>query len=189
MPTAHRRVEMFRGAMTTSSAAPQDVLLSSVGKPLRLHVPYKSFDPPAYGAASETVVGRLWTYDAGVDLVVLETGAAPDLPTALHRAPAAIVYNSPYGRVNSTTSGFKLIRGTQIAGVEFLTEEEYHVHTNYVSELCTIPPVSLAAMEVRDAASVQKSLERILRIGPKAAGEVGQTVFDALSKTYVFSVR
>lgn len=176
---------MSRGPTPDASAAsPRDLLQSSVGKPLRLSVSYKSFTAPNYGAHDEIVQGRLWAYDHGLDVVVLETGSAGALPGPLRRAAASAAYSTQQRHSHQATTGFKLVQGAHIAQVVILEEDEYAAkHGNHV--LSMIANVPVAAMEARDAAATKKCMERAQQIGPQEAGELGQAIFDALSKTYV----
>lgn len=179
---------MSRGQASDASAAPpRELLQSSVGKPLRIGVTYKSFDAPSYDAQDDAVVGRLWAYDQALDMVVLETGRAGALPASLRRAAASAAYDAPNaGRgAAPATTGFKLVQGRCIARVDILSDEEYAA-SHGTHGLSTVASVPVAAMEARDAAATKRSLERAQQIGPKEAGELGQGIFDALSKTYVF---
>lgn len=176
---------MSRGpAPDASAASPRDLLQSSVGKPLRLIVSYDSFSAPNYDAHESTAVGRLWAYDQGLDVVVLENGKTGALPAALRRAAASASYDVQGRSAPHATTGFKLVQGARIVHVDILTDEEYaSSHSNRT--LSTVANVPVAAMEARDAAATKRSMERAQQIGPEEAGELGQAIFDALSKTYV----
>lgn len=176
---------MSRGpAPDASAASPRDLLQSSMGKPLRLIVSYDSFSAPNYDAHESTVVGRLWAYDQGLDVVVLETGTTGALPPTLRRAAASASYEAQGRSAPHATTGFKLVQGARIVHVDIVTDEEYaSSHSNRA--LSTVANVPIAAMEARDAAATKRSMERAQQIGPEEAGELGQAIFDALSKTYV----
>lgn len=155
-----------------------------MGKPLCLRVSYQSFSAPAYEAREDTVVGRLWAYDQGLDVVVLETGNTGALPAKLRRAVASTSYDVKGRGAAQTTTGFKLVQGGCISQVDILSDEEYAAkHGNHA--LSSVANVPVAAMEARDEAAKKRCSERAHQIGPKEAGELGQAIFDALSKTYV----
>ncbi|WFC94471.1 hypothetical protein MBRA1_001101 [Malassezia brasiliensis] len=177
---------MSRGpAPDASAASPRDLLQSSVGKPLRLIVSYDSFSAPNYEAHESTVVGRLWAYDQSLDVVVLETGMTGALPPALRRAAASASYEAQGRSAPQATTGFKLVQGARIVHVDILTDEEYaSSHSNHT--LSTVANVPVAAMEARDSAATKRSMERAQQIGPEEAGELGQAIFDALSKTSTY---
>ncbi|WFD30176.1 hypothetical protein MSPP1_001193 [Malassezia sp. CBS 17886] len=188
---------MSRGTtQDTPLGTMRDLLQFGLGQPLRVHATHRSFTAPAYAAAAETIVGRLWAYDAALDLVVLETGNTSALPAGMQRAAAAFVHEQVGGPAAAQTSaasgalaGFKMVRGVAIASVEALSEEAYAAaqaadatyqpHT----ALSSVAPVPVESMEARGAAAVKKSSERAQQLGPKSVTDEGQRIFDALSKT------
>lgn len=177
---------MSRGAAPEGTST-RDLLQSSVSKPLRLTVSYGSFSAPNYEGHAETVVGRLWAYDATLDMAVLETGSAPPLAPMLRRSAAAAVYDAGNPRAApGVHTGFKCVRGAYIKHADVLSDEELASAFPHVPvQPSVVVPVPVAAMEARDEAASKKCAMRASQLGPAAAGELGQTVFDALSKTCV----
>jgi len=178
----------------------KDTLPSQVGKPLRVQLQYKSFHAPAYEEQSPTVMGRLWAYDAQLEMLVLETGNTSALPPPMRRVASSAAHGSSAAPARGPSaapgplSGFKLISAAGVANFDVLSESEYASARSAAyngatfapgDALSSVPPVAPAALEARESASRRRSLEKAERTGSKDVGEMGQAVFDALSKTCV----
>lgn len=152
---------------------------------VKLDVSYPSFQAPHYAAPLQSIVGRLWLYDAAREMVILETGAQAPLPAALRHTVASAVYEggAPTRNAHGTVSGFKMVRVPHIVQAHIVPEDARPAQVP--AQLTTSPNVPSAAMEVREAAATRKCTERSAQLGPPEAGELGQSIFDGLCKTYV----
>lgn len=180
---------MLRG--TQSNSVPSkwnDLLQSSQGKPLKLEVAYPSFHVPDYTKHVHSLVGRLWAYDNVSGMLVLETGQAPPLPTALRNSPVSAVYEAGTGRAptSGSLSGFKMICVSEISQADVLSEEAFaKALPDAPAQLTVVPSIPPAVLAAREANAIKKCEERTHQLGPREAGVLGQAVFDALNKTYV----
>lgn len=155
-------------------------LQSNVSALVQLTVSYPSFRAPDYAVPTESLVGRLWAYDAASNMVVLETGHTNAMAPYMRRAVASAVCDtSTRASANSgTMSGFKMVRASRIQRVDVLQDDKS-------IPLTTASPVPAAAIEARDAAARKKCQERVAQLAPSSVSDVGQAVFDAVNKTYV----
>ncbi|KOS14915.1 hypothetical protein Malapachy_0837 [Malassezia pachydermatis] len=178
---------MLRG--TQSNSVPSkwnDLLQSSQGKPLKLEVAYPSFHVPDYTKHVHSLVGRLWAYDNVSGMLVLETGQAPPLPTALRNSPVSAVYEAGTGRAptSGSLSGFKMICVSEISQADVLSEEAFaKALPDAPAQLTVVPSIPPAVLAAREANAIKKCEERTHQLGPREAGVLGQAVFDALNKT------
>lgn len=168
-----------------------DALQSHLSAPVQLTLTYDSFQAPDYATRTDTIIGRLWTYDPAACMVVLETGNKAALPPAMRRAPASAVYelgtSAPrHSQSGAALTGFKFVRALRIQRVDVLSESKYESHTPHApAHLTTVNSVPVAALEARSSAAVRKCEERTLQLAPPSVSETGQAVFDAVNKTYV----
>ncbi|WFC97683.1 hypothetical protein MYAM1_000402 [Malassezia yamatoensis] len=176
--------KVSRGAVSDAQAAsPFRTLQSCVGKPVKVRVSYNSFQAPEYGKATQHISGRVWAYDEKLDLVVLETASQGEVPSALRRAAAGAACNVHSRNASLKRSGFKVLRGSLIEHADEV--DDNRSRSNLINApLSRVNRVSHSAMDIRETAGTKRSLERAQQIGPKEAGDAGQAVFDALSKTY-----
>lgn len=163
-----------------------DTLDSLIGAKLRLTVAHKSFDAPDYGGSSDAIVGLLWAYDADLQLVVLETENKSALPQTLRRAAAAAVHapatlsttaGAHTPQSGGSYSGFKFVQASSVERIEVLEKGD-------AQKLSQVTPIDAAVRSAREAHAVRKSIEKAERTGSDVS-ELGQAVFDALSKTCV----
>lgn len=196
---------MTRGsAETAPHALKLEALGQYVGKQLRLGVRQASFVAPDYAGAIDFVEGRLWAYDAASDTVVLETGNVNALPPYMRRVAASAVYDveganasRPAQASSGVATGFKLLKGSNISHIEQLSESDAEATRRAASGSTFAAPSELApayevpsnVVEAREAAAVKRSLDKAQRTGSKEVSDTGQTIFDALSKTYVTACR
>ncbi|WFD26926.1 hypothetical protein MNAN1_001915 [Malassezia nana] len=176
---------MARGATFPSGPHPvRDVLQSSRSKIVRLDVSYPSFQAPQYAERVQSITGRLWLYDAAREMVVLETGAQAPLPAELKNTAASSAYEGgAQTRAGAgTVSGFKFVRVPTIVLAEVVPDDAASTH-GVPAQLTHVPQVPSDAMEAREAVTARKCRERAAQLGPPEAGELGQSVFDSLSKT------
>lgn len=164
---------------------PLDSLASLSGAQLRLTVGHRSFGAPDYGAQTDTIEGRLWAYDAALQLVVLETDNTSALAPQLRRAAAAAVYapttlsttagaHTPAQNGGKYT-GFKLVHAGTVKRYEVLAHGS-------ADALSRTVPVDAAVRSAREASAVRRSAEKAERTGDDVS-DLGQAVFDALNKT------
>lgn len=147
---------------------------------------YPSFQAPQYAERVQSLTGRLWLYDAAREMVVLETGAQAPLPAELKHTVASSVYEggAPTRAGAGTVTGFKLVRVPTIVLAEVVPDDAASAH-DVPAQLTHVPQVPSDAIEAREMAAARKCTERAAQLGPAEAGELGQSVFDSLSKTYV----
>lgn len=158
----------------------RETLQSNVSAIVQLTVSYPSFHAPDYEVRTESLVSRLWAYDAASNMVVLETGHTSALAPSLRRAAAsAVCETSSRASANSgNLAGFKMLRASSIQRIDVLQDDKS-------IPLTTVNPVPVAAIEARDATARKKCQERVAQLAPSSVSDVGQAVFDAVNKTYV----
>lgn len=138
-----------------------------------------------------TFSGKLWAYDPSLGVVGLECEPIP-LPPHLSSAPAAAAAVAQASQTSrnrfaqpSSAVGFTIVKVSEIKKIEF---QQTSNATNgadaktQADSLTTIYPVSLKAAQAREADAVKQSLTKIARTG-KDVSQLGQQIFDALSKT------
>ncbi|WFD33672.1 hypothetical protein MCUN1_000485 [Malassezia cuniculi] len=161
-----------------------ETLDSFAGAQLRLTVAHSSFEAPEYGAQTETIVGRLWAYEPSQQLVVLETENKSALPQMMQRAAAAAVYapatlsttaGAHTPKNGGSYTGFKIVHASSIKNIALVEKGD-------AQKLSRVVAVDPAARTAREAYAVRKSMEKAERTGADVS-ELGQAVFDALSKT------
>ncbi|EPQ26474.1 uncharacterized protein PFL1_05796 [Pseudozyma flocculosa PF-1] len=164
-----------------------------------------SSSPPAGSRPARQLTGKLWAYDPSLGAVALETSPEP-LPTLLASAPAAAAaaLHATRNRSSPNTSapastGFKIVKISEIKKVEFIpspqqqqqqqqpnsssTQSDAAPRPDPTQGLTPTHPVSLAVAQAREAHAVKQSLTKAAKLGGKEVSEIGQLVFDALSKT------
>ncbi|PWZ00683.1 hypothetical protein BCV70DRAFT_237030 [Testicularia cyperi] len=145
--------------------------------------------------AARIVSGKLWAYDPSLGVVGLEC-PSESLNSTLSAAPAAAASvaqasqaaRNPSSRAREAV-GFKLVKVSEVKKIEFVASSASHPDksngsnaTSLADSLTPIHPVSLKAAQMREMDAVKRSLTKVARTG-KDVSEMGQLVFDALSKT------
>lgn len=164
----------------TSNPQSQD-LTSLIGSPLRLTLSNNSI-----------VTGSLWAYDSSLATLVLETGVQPpSVPIPSHAAasPSPTILN-PTSLINPTSTstkstGFRIIKTREISNIEVITlkkDQEPTKELQFVKSLTGIHPVNVEGAKRREELAVKEGKMRASRKG-KDVSQLGQDVFDALSKT------
>ena len=178
--TAVERRCLASSRVMSRTDAIHETLQSNVSAIVQLTVSYPSFHAPEYAVPTESLVSRLWAYDAASNVVVIETGHTSALAPSMRRAAAsAVCETSPRVLSNSgALAGFKMVRASKIQRVDVLQDDQS-------IPLTTVHPVPVAAIEARDAAAKKKCQERVAQLAPSNVSDVGQVVFDAVNKTYV----
>ncbi|TKY86739.1 hypothetical protein EX895_004379 [Sporisorium graminicola] len=143
---------------------------------------------------SRTISGKLWAYDPILGVVGLECEPSA-LPSHLSMAPAAAASVAQASQTSrnryaqpTNAVGFTIVKVSEIKKIEF---EQPSESTNgataagsksQADDLTPIYPVSLKAAQLREADAVKQSLTKVARTG-KDVSQLGQQIFDALSKT------
>lgn len=173
---------------STAAASPANQL-SNVAKLLGSHVTLTVGDKQP-----RHLSGKLWAYDPSLGVVGLECEAS-SLPPHLASAPAAAASvaqasQTSRNRFAQPTSavGFTIVKVSEIKRIEFtqqLSESANGAASGIKSQaesLTQVYPVSLKAAQAREADAVKQSLTKVARTG-KDVSQLGQQIFDALSKT------
>ncbi len=135
--------------------------------------------------------GLLWCYDAASGTVVLETASGSG--SAGSSSSAADLASTPYSAslshsqrrtdVSAPRAGFRILKARDIRSVDALSQGTAD-GLGLPRELSMIDPTvaTPAAAEAREQAAVRDIKLKATRIG-KGVSTIGQTIFDALSKT------
>ncbi|SPO23060.1 uncharacterized protein UTRI_01738 [Ustilago trichophora] len=140
---------------------------------------------------TRTLSGKLWAYDPSLGVVGLECEPVP-LPSHLSSAPAAAASVAQASQTSrnrfaqpTAAAGFTIVKVSEIKKIEFQPSSEPAngaASKSQTDTLTPIHPVSLKAAQLREADAVKQSLTKVARTG-KDVSQLGQQVFDALSKT------
>jgi protein LSM12 len=174
----------INNAASSSSTAD---LTSYLGLPVRL----KTTTSP------NPISGLLFAHDASSGLVILETGFDPSqnsnsisssgsssgYPSKAASAPTtrrhAAVVAAQGGSSDRRPTGFKLIKERTIKEVQVLS----HNDGIYATSLSPVNVVNPMIAEKREMAATKEATLRASRIGPSGVSDLGQELFEALSKT------
>lgn len=169
------------GAASPATSNPQSQDLTSlIGSPLRLTLSNNSI-----------ITGSLWAYDSSLATLALETGVQqPSVPIPSHAAasPSPTILNptsltTPTSTTKST--GFRIIKTREISNIEVMNlskDQEPSKDLQFVKSLTAIHPVNVEGAKRREELAVKEGKLRAGRKG-KDVSQLGQDVFDALSKT------
>ncbi|CDR88639.1 uncharacterized protein SPSC_05243 [Sporisorium scitamineum] len=141
---------------------------------------------------TRTISGKLWAYDPILGIVGLECEPSA-LPSHLSSAPAAAASVAQASQTSrnrfaqpTNAVGFTIVKVSEIKKIEFEATESTNgtaaASKSLVDSLTPIHPVSLKAAQLREADAVKQSLTKVARTG-KDVSQLGQQIFDALSKT------
>lgn len=140
---------------------------------------------------TRTLSGKLWAYDPSLGIVGLECESTA-LPPHLSSAPAAAASVAQASQTSrnrfaqpSAAVGFTIVKVSEIKKIEFQHASDAANGTAIRSQadsLTPIHPVSLKAAQLKEADAVKQSLTKVARTG-KDVSQLGQQIFDALSKT------
>ncbi|KIS70412.1 uncharacterized protein UMAG_11685 [Mycosarcoma maydis] len=163
--------------------------LSNIAKLLGSHVTLTVGDKQ-----TRTLSGKLWAYDPTLGVVGLECEASP-LPSHLSSAPAAAASVAQASQTSrnrfaqpTNTVGFAIVKVSEINKIEFAQQPSGSADSaaattkSQADSLTQIYPVSLKAAQSREADAIKQSLTKVARTG-KDVSQLGQQIFDALSKT------
>ena len=144
------------------------------------------------------ISGKLWAYDQSIGSIALETQPKP-LEPFLASSPASAAASQLSSRSrniasNTSTTGFKIIKTSEVKKVEFSSASQAasssstaangsSVSQAATSSITPLHAVSLPAAQAREANAVKQSRVKASKMGGKDVSELGQLVFDALSKT------
>lgn len=174
-------------ARSNASAAPANQL-ANIAKLLGSHVTFTLGDKQ-----TRILSGKLWAYDPTLGVIGLECEPA-SLPSHLASAPAAAASLAQASQTSrnrfvqpSTAVGFTVVKVSEIKKIEFQQPSDSTKGAAAASKpkaegLTPIYPVSLKAAQSREADAVKQSLTKVARTG-KDVSQLGQQIFDALSKT------
>ncbi|GAK63417.1 uncharacterized protein PAN0_003c1621 [Moesziomyces antarcticus] len=171
-------------AAAKGNAASASSQLANISKMLGSHVTFTVGDKQ-----SQTLSGKLWAYDPSLGVVGLECEPTT-LPSHLQSAPAAAASVAQASQTSrnrfaqaSSAVGFTIVKVSEIKKIEFQhSTDAANGAASQAQTLTPIHPVSLKAAQLREADAVKQSLTKVARIG-KDVSQLGQQVFDALSKT------
>ncbi|CBQ71798.1 conserved hypothetical protein [Sporisorium reilianum SRZ2] len=142
---------------------------------------------------SRTISGKLWAYDPILGVVGLECEPSV-LPSHLSAAPAAAASVAQASQTSrnrfaqpTNAVGFTIVKVSEINKIEFEAAESTNgaaaaASKSQADSLTPIHPVSLKTAQLREADAVKQSLTKVARTG-KDVSQLGQQIFDALSKT------
>lgn len=160
--------------------------LANIAKLLGSHVTFTVGDKQ-----TRTLSGKLWAYDPSLGVVGLECEAKP-LPPHLSSAPASAASVAQASQTSrnrfaqpTATVGFTIVKVSEIKKIEFHQSTDASNGTapkSQADSLTPIHPVSLKTAQLREADAVKQSLTKVARTG-KDVSQLGQQIFDALSKT------
>ncbi|KAI3493248.1 hypothetical protein L1887_42088 [Cichorium endivia] len=175
-------------AAAKGNAATASNQLANISKMLGSHVTFTVGDKQ-----SQTLSGKLWAYDPSLGVVGLECEPTT-LPSHLQSAPAAAASVAQASQTSrnrfaqaSAAVGFTIVKVSEIKKIEFRhSTDAANGAASQAQSLTPIHPVSLKAAQLREADAVKQSLTKVARTG-KDVSQLGQQVFDALSKTLVSS--
>ena len=168
------------------SAATPANQLANIAKLLGSHVTFTVGDKQP-----RTLSGKLWAYDPSLGVVGLECEPT-SLPSHLSSAPAAAASVAQASQTSrnrfaqpTAAVGFTIVKVAEIKKIEFEKPSgpvNGAASAEQLKSLTPIHPVSLKAAQLREADAVKQSLTKVARTG-KDVSQLGQQVFDALSKT------
>ncbi|KAJ1028711.1 hypothetical protein NDA16_001877 [Ustilago loliicola] len=160
--------------------------LANIAKLLGSHVTFTVGDKQ-----TRTLSGKLWAYDPTLGVVGLECESKA-LPSHLSSAPAAAASVAQASQTSrnrfaqpTAAVGFTIVKVSEIKKIEFHQSPDASNGAGsklQADSLTSIHPVSLKAAQLREADAVKQSLTKVARTG-KDVSQLGQQVFDALSKT------
>ncbi len=140
---------------------------------------------------TRTLSGKLWAYDPTLGVVGLECEPSA-LPPHLSSAPAAAAAVAQASQTSRNrfaqpiaAAGFTIVKVSEIKNIEFQQPSDATngaKSKSLADSLTPIHPVSLKAAQLREADAVKQSLTKVARTG-KDVSQLGQQIFDALSKT------
>lgn len=160
--------------------------LANIAKLLGSHVTFTVGDKQ-----TRTLSGKLWAYDPSLGVVGLECEST-GLPPHLSSAPAAAASVAQASQTSRNkfaqpiaAVGFTIVKVSEIKKIGLHQSTQASNGTSSRSgadSLTPIHPVSLKAAQSREADAVKQSLTKVARTG-KDVSQLGQQIFDALSKT------
>ena len=160
--------------------------LANTAKLLGSHVTFTVGDKQ-----TRTLSGKLWAYDPSLGVVGLECESTA-LPSHLASAPAAAASVAQASQTSrnrfaqpTAAAGFTIVKVSEIKKIEFEKSSEAAngaASKSMADSLTPIHPVSLKAAQLKEADAVKQSLTKVARTG-KDVSQLGQQIFDALSKT------
>lgn len=139
---------------------------------------------------SRIISGKLWAYDPILGVVGLECEPSA-LPSHLSSAPAAAASVAQASQTSrnrfaqpTNAVGFTIVKVSEIKKIEFEATEPTNgaAAAPLADSLTPMHPISLKAAQLREADAVKQSLTKVARTG-KDVSQLGQQIFDALSKT------
>ena len=162
----------------SSAATPLKDLASLLGKPLKITTP-----------SGVVAYGLLWCYDNASGTIVLETGTT--LPSSsssvseLASTPYSTALSSNQRRteINVPRSGFRILKAREVRAVDVLSQSTAD-SLGLPKGISTIDSsvASPAAAQARERAAVRDIQVKASKLG-KGVSQLGQSIFDALSKT------
>lgn len=169
-----------------ANAATSANQLANIAKLLGSHVTFTLGDKQ-----TRTISGKLWAYDPSLGVVGLEC-EPKSLPNHLSSAPAAAASVAQASQTSrnrfaqpTAAVGFTIVKVSEIKKIEFQHSSDSvngAASKSLADSLTPIHPVSLKAAQLREADAVKQSLTKVARTG-KDVSQLGQQIFDALSKT------
>ncbi|KAJ1027482.1 hypothetical protein NDA18_003488 [Ustilago nuda] len=160
--------------------------LANIAKLLGSHVTFTVGDKQ-----TRTLSGKLWAYDPSLGVVGLECESM-GLPPHLSSAPAAAASVAQASQTSRNkfaqpiaAVGFTIVKVSEIKKIGLHQSTQASNGTSSRSgadSLTPIHPVSLKAAQSREADALKQSLSKVARTG-KDVSQLGQQIFDALSKT------